>query len=133
MRNRPLRTLGIRLREARERMYLLQREVAERIGCTAMTVSRYERDRQDPSTTNLAALVELYEVSADWLLDEHGEFTREFPSELDDDMNMVMSLPAVVLFVAEGRLSERAIDKLRRHIEFICWRDRRRRSESNTT
>lgn len=132
MRNRP-RTLGIRMREARERMHLHQREVAEKIGCHAMTVSRYERDVQDPSTSNLAALAELYGVSAEWLLDEHGEFTREISSKLDDDMNMVMSLPAVALFVAEGGLSDRAIGKLCRHIEFICWRDRRRRSESDTT
>ena len=133
MRNRPLRTLGIRLREARERKELLQREVAEKIGCHTMTVSKYERDAQDPSSKNLAALAELYDVSADWLLVEHGDFTQDFLSSLDDDMNMVMSLPSLALCIAAGNLPEEGKDKLCRHILFLCWRDRRRRSENATT
>ena len=129
MRNRPLRTLGIRLREARERKELLQREVAEKIGCHTMTVSKYERDAQDPSSKNLADLAKLYDVSVDWLLTGHEDIIHHGLPDRKGGMKIVMSQPSLVIGVIEGTLSEEAIADMRDYTHFI----RRRYGKSPKT
>ena len=60
--------LGRRLREARRAAGLGQEKVAESIGSHPVTISKYERGVQDPSTDLLKAMAMLYGVSVDWLL-----------------------------------------------------------------
>lgn len=61
------RTLGARLKEAREQKRLTQMEVAQRLGISNGTLSGYERDYRDPDTDTLSRLANLYDVSIDWL------------------------------------------------------------------
>lgn len=63
-----MKTLGSRLREARDRKRYTQIEVAKIIGISNGTLSGYERDYRDPDTPTLKRLAELYEVSIDWLM-----------------------------------------------------------------
>jgi len=61
------RSLGSRLKEARERKRFTQVDVAKKIGISNGTLSGYERDYRDPDTSTLRKLAALYEVSVDWL------------------------------------------------------------------
>lgn len=63
-------TLGERLRENRARCRMSQEFVAEAVGVSRQTVSKWENGTSDPSTANLIALAKLYGVSAEGLLKE---------------------------------------------------------------
>jgi transcriptional regulator with XRE-family HTH domain len=56
--------LAARLRAARERAGLSQRDVAERIGATQTMVCVWERGRYEPTLTALRRLAEIYGTTA---------------------------------------------------------------------
>lgn len=56
------------LKEHRTRCRMTQEFVAEAIGVSRQAVSKWENGSADPSTSNLIALSELYEISAEDLL-----------------------------------------------------------------
>lgn len=60
--------LSGRLREARERFQLSQRELAARCGMGEKQVWRYENGESEPSADHLARLARQLSVSADYLL-----------------------------------------------------------------
>nr|DAF74066.1 MAG TPA: helix-turn-helix XRE-family like protein [Caudoviricetes sp.] len=47
---------------------MLQRDVAEIIGCTQTIYSRYESGDREPSLTTLVKLADFYNVSLDYLV-----------------------------------------------------------------
>lgn len=57
-----------RLRDLREDRDLLQRQVAERLRCSQLVYSNYERGERDIPTDILIRLSEFYDVSVDYLL-----------------------------------------------------------------
>ena len=63
------RELGKKLRHARRAAGLSQLAAAEAVGIHQVTVSKFERGIQDPSTEYLLAMARVYAVSMDWLLD----------------------------------------------------------------
>ena len=133
MQNSSPRTKGVRLREARERKRLTQEQLAEAAGIHAVTVSKYERDAQDPNTAILASVAKILDVSVDWILTEHEDIIHHGLSDREKSMKVVMSNPALALRVVEGTLSDKAISDLCDLVQFICWRDRRRRSKKDKT
>lgn len=130
MTNAVPRTFGTRLRACRERAGLSQEQVAEAIGVHLMTVSRYERGRQDPSTRVLVALSALFDVSIDWLLREHGEATEQLMAFHGSRMKMVLSVPSMAIAVAEGAFSDDEITKITDFVQFVCWREQKRQREN---
>ena len=62
------RTLGETLKTHRTRCQMTQEFVAESLGVSRQTVSKWENGSADPSTTNLLALAKLYGVAAEELL-----------------------------------------------------------------
>jgi transcriptional regulator with XRE-family HTH domain len=60
--------LGSRLRKARERANLMQKDAAHKVGISNVTLSQYEKGIRNPDPHLLAKLADLYDVSADWLL-----------------------------------------------------------------
>ncbi|WP_404978129.1 helix-turn-helix domain-containing protein [Bacillus licheniformis] len=76
-------SLGKRLKEARERCGLSQKQAAQKLNITNKALSTYERDFRDPDTGTLKRLAELYNVSTDYLLDRKPNKT----SKLDETVN----------------------------------------------
>lgn len=62
------RTLGEALKAHRTQCHMTQEFVAESLGVSRQTVSKWENGTADPSTTNLLALAKLYGVAAEELL-----------------------------------------------------------------
>ena len=118
------RTKGVRLREARERKRLTQEQLAEAAGIHVVTVSKYERDFQDPNTAILASVAKILDVSVDWILTEHADIAHHGWSDREKSMKVVMSNPALALRVVEGTLSDEAISDLCKLVQLICWRDK---------
>jgi len=59
--------LGKRLRQARMDKGILMVHVAEKLGVTQPTVSRWESDEFEPDLTTLVKLTELYETTLNFL------------------------------------------------------------------
>ena len=64
------RTLGETLKAHRIQCHMTQEFVAESLGVSRQTVSKWENGSADPSTTNLLAVAKLYNVPAEELLRE---------------------------------------------------------------
>lgn len=67
------KTLGETLRDKRIERGMTQELVAELLGVSRQAVSKWESGKTDPSTANLLALAELYEVPV-------GDLLRNCPS-----------------------------------------------------
>lgn len=62
------RSLGEALKEHRTRCHMTQEFVAEAIGVSRQSVSKWENGTSDPATSNLFALAKLYGVPVEELL-----------------------------------------------------------------
>lgn len=60
--------MKIRIKELREQENLYQRNLAEFIGCTQQTYSRYETEELEPSLKVLEKLARFYNTSVDYIL-----------------------------------------------------------------
>lgn len=82
--------IGKRLLDARQKKDLSQQQVADRIGTTRNTISRYEQGVREPSCAVIVSLARIYGVSADYIL---GLGTKRIDiSDLNDhDAQMIMT------------------------------------------
>lgn len=62
------RTLGQRLKEARESCEWTQPELARKSGVSTMTISHFECNRREPRIANLVRLADALGVTTDWLI-----------------------------------------------------------------
>lgn len=62
------KSLGEALKENRVRCQMTQEFVAETLGVSRQSVSKWENGTSDPNTSNLIALAKLYGISAEELL-----------------------------------------------------------------
>lgn len=71
------KSLGEALKENRIRCLMTQEFVAETLGVSRQSVSKWESGASDPNTSNLIALAKLYGISAEELLknveDNHSD------------------------------------------------------------
>ena len=63
------RTLGETLKAHRTRCQMTQEFVAETLGVSRQSVSKWENGSSDPNTSNLIALSKLYKISPEELLE----------------------------------------------------------------
>ncbi|RCW44268.1 helix-turn-helix domain-containing protein [Paenibacillus prosopidis] len=73
-----MKTLGERLKYAREKKRYTQIEVAEKLDISNGAISGYERNYRDPDTDTLNKLATLYDVTPNWLLgrnEKESEFS----------------------------------------------------------
>ncbi|MGI6498063.1 MAG: helix-turn-helix domain-containing protein [Oscillospiraceae bacterium] len=74
-------TFGERLRMARERADLSQLDVYRAINLNNRSLSRYENNSTSPDPETVKALIELYDVSADFIMGLSDEMGRARPSK----------------------------------------------------
>ena len=63
------KSLGVALKENRIRCQMTQEFVAETLGVSRQSVSKWENGSSDPNTSNLIALAKLYKISPEELLE----------------------------------------------------------------
>jgi transcriptional regulator with XRE-family HTH domain len=73
-----LKGLADRLRAARAAADLTQGAVASALGYVPETIANWERNRAEPSASDLARLAVLYRVSVDWLLTGEPRMPHRF-------------------------------------------------------
>ena len=62
-----MKIFATRLKELRNERNLSTTQLASEIKCSAMAISRWERDLQNPSIEVLVALAKFFNVSTDYL------------------------------------------------------------------
>ena len=72
-----LKSLSQVLRENRTRCKMTQEFVAETLGVSRQSVSKWENGTSDPSTSNLMALAKLYGISAEELIRETDRYSQQ--------------------------------------------------------
>lgn len=88
------RTFAQRLQIARRNAGLTQEELANKIGRSVDLVSRIERATSGPSLQTIALLAEALDVSPASLLGHHEPRAKRDASDLDDIVQMILSVPA---------------------------------------
>ena len=63
-------SLGNKLADARKKQNLTQEQLAERLGVTRQSVSRWESDTAYPETDKIVRMSQILEVSCDYLLQD---------------------------------------------------------------
>ena len=93
-----------RLRELRKRKGLTQSDLAEKLGVTSMSISRYENGKDEINNKNLKKLSEIFDVSIDYLL---GNTEEEHSSDWQE-----ISIKPVPVF-SEGSFTAPLVASLR--------------------
>lgn len=87
-----MNTIGGRFKVLREFLELNQSQMAKIIGSAPSLVSDIEREDKEPSKKVIIALLEKYNVNANWLLNNHGTM---FNSGTAEEVAAYSDLPAV--------------------------------------
>lgn len=77
------KSLGEALKENRIRCQMTQEFVAEALGVSRQSVSKWENGSSDPNTSNLIALAKLYKISPEQLLECASETPEDKNAEKD--------------------------------------------------
>ena len=65
-----------KIKKAREKANMTQKELAEKMNTTQQQIWKYEKGKQDITAARLKDLCKICKVSADWIL-ETGEYSLE--------------------------------------------------------
>lgn len=69
------------LAKLRKKMGMTQKEVAERLDCSQVSIGKYERGEREPSIDMLKKMAKLFDVNVDYLIGNVEEIER---TELTD-------------------------------------------------
>ncbi len=91
----------------RKQRGLTQEELAEKIGVSRQSISKWESKVSFPDLEKIVKLSEVFNVSIDYLLKENGEDGHEIPLEKKDGVRKKLSLEEVKTYLQlNGRASE---------------------------
>lgn len=76
--------IGIRIKEARERLNLTQKELAKLVGVTTSAITNYEKDTSHPKEAVLYSLLSVLNVDANFLFQDYISCSEPIsPEELE--------------------------------------------------
>lgn len=81
-------SIGLKIRELRQRKGLTQHELAKRLGVSDSIIAMYEADKRNPSFENLMAIAEEFHVSAHDIIDDGRELSPE--AQLPEDKRRLL-------------------------------------------
>ena len=82
-------SLGLRLKQAREKKKMSQKEVSKLIGVSISSLSGYETEYRDPDTDTLTELSKIYDVSVEWLLTGKVENLSEYETRILNELKNI--------------------------------------------
>ena len=112
--------LGIRLKELRNQKKLTQKQLAEKINVTHVSISGYESGNRSPDTETLQRLADFFEVSTDYLLGR-TDTPALTPQEQDEFyFQAFANNPELSVFYKElPKSDEEAVERLRKIWDII--------------
>lgn len=103
-----MKTLGDRLKSAREKMNLTQIDVSKQTGINNKTISNYENNISSPDPQTLKIFAEVYETSADYLI-----------GRTDDTNIKEVNIDCDACLIDVSGLPEEAVRQVEDFVEFI--------------
>lgn len=97
-------SIKLRIKKARQKIGMTGKEVAEEIGVSPVTYSRYETGRRTPTLNHLISLSDVFNVTTDYFLHIEGEYfeveqkIRDLRSYIGVKQNMIKSIRKYVSF-----------------------------------
>lgn len=70
-------TLGQKIKKLRTDKNLTQKDLADQVHVTFQTVSKWEKDENEPDLATLKTIAKLFDVTLDFLVDENEELPKE--------------------------------------------------------
>lgn len=70
-------TLGQKIKKLRTDKNLPQKDLADQVHVTFQTVSKWEKDENEPDLATLKTIAKLFDVTLDYLVDENEELQNE--------------------------------------------------------
>ena len=111
-----------KLKELRDNKGLSQAELAKRLGVTQQAVGTWERDKNLPDNDVLKKISAMFDVSLDYLLDNHTTSSTSPHSKRDmNDLAKFLNKTEVLFDGDTYRLDEEDRQKLRNALEFVFW------------
>lgn len=83
--------LAQRIKQLRQSQNLTQKEFAEKVGCTAATLSAYENGSKSPSLEIVKGIAQTFGVSLDWLCGLSENETTDKKPETFADIIMILN------------------------------------------
>jgi transcriptional regulator with XRE-family HTH domain len=132
-----MKSIGSRLRAAREKKGWTQTYVCKKLGLSNSTLSGYERDYRKPDPEQIRQFAELYEVSTDYLLgrDDQPNTTNEVNDELNEkeiaELERIANDEKIILTAYGKKLDPEDEILARQLLRTIAERARAKREEKN--
>lgn len=101
--------VGLKLAKARTKKGYSQRSVAEKLGLTRLTISKYEHNESQPSFQTLQTMCHLYEIPIWELFSTPDDLATVTNKYLDDELKNALLDQIIDSLVYEGVLSEKRI------------------------
>lgn len=112
--------LGEKIINLRKNSNLSQEELSEQIGVSRQSISKWENGSSSPDASNILALSKLFNVSADYLINDDIEDIDEKEKMQEKDKNIKDKIPYILLMV--GSLGNFAIYLASRFIKVLVPR-----------
>lgn len=97
-----MKTMGGRIREARERTGLTQAELAAKIGVTTVTIWRWEGDQRPPRSDYIDKIAEALETTVSFIMGQTSEIPAARFLNPDDWYELPMLDPTAVACAGSG-------------------------------
>lgn len=102
--------IGKRIKEAREALHLTQKELADKIGITASSITNYENETSHPKEPILYKLINELQVDANFLFQD-SVATKKSSAEAEDDfrLNKIVEIYSGMNEAGQDSLYDQAI------------------------
>lgn len=112
--------LSNRLKSLRKSKRLTQKQLAEKINVTHVSISGYESGNRSPDTDTLQRLADFFEVSTDYLLGRTDTLSITPEEQDEDEFQAFANNPKLNVFYKElPESEEEAVERLREIWEII--------------
>ena len=121
-------TIGDKILYLRQKLDMKQRELADKVGITEATLSRYENGKRNPRGDIAAKLAKALGVTTDYLLNENSNDVSQHkastPPKKDQNDHDTFMEEAKALFM-NGEIEEDDKEKIFKDISDLFWESKK--------
>lgn len=122
--------IGNRLKELREELKLLQKELADKLNLTQQTISLYESNKREPDFDILEKIADFFDISVDYLLGRTD--IKHTISKATDNLEISESTEISSISDDIKDLTPESQADLKKYIELLKIKDMKDRNKSDT-
>lgn len=128
-------TIGDKILYLRQKLDMKQKELADKVGITEATLSRYENGKRNPRGDIAAKLAKALDVTTDYLLNENSNDVSQHkastPPKREQKNHNTFMEDAKALFM-NGELDEDDKEKIFKDISDLFWESKKINKEKSS-